>query len=389
MSKAVIKKTPPVILYFLPSVSGGLFEYARYQADALQLTGVKVFCLVAPAVLNASMVGVEMIHCLCDPLKSDGGLIWRKIKMLGGILWNFFALAWQIIQLNPDLVLLDSYCEYLAPIWVWPHWILARIFGVRYAANLHDPVRNYVVGPLWWHRWSVKIGYWFLDFILVHNALPETSLVPKRIRVIQVPHGLLEIKGLSVNASEIRQRWGVKPGQKVFLSFGYVRDGKNLDLSIRALVDVPDAFLVVAGSVASSKDKDFDDYRELSARLGVLERCHFVEGFVVENELKQYFEGADFVLLTYSSTFHSQSGVLNIAAKARKPVLASAAPGPLIEAVKKFQLGFVVEPDSFSSITIGMQELIEVPMTSRWEDYEEAASWSLNAQRIIQAAGFQ
>ena len=184
-----------------------------------------------------------------------------------------------------------------------------------------------------------------------------------------------------------RQSWGVKDGQKVFLAFGFVRDGKNLDLAVRALADVPEAFLVVAGSVASTKDKPFAHYRELAAQLGVLDRCHFAEGFVPDDELGKYFAGADFVLLTYASSFHSQSGVLNIAARARKPVLASASPSPLIESVRRFQLGITVEPDSPAAVVAGIKQLLSAPPSPQWEAYEAVASWAVNAQGVLEAAG--
>ena len=158
---------------------------------------------------------------------------------------------------------------------------------------------------------------------------------------------------------------------------------------MKALAQVPEAFLVVAGSVASTKDKPFADYRELAAQLGVLERCHFAEGFVADVELGKYFAGTDFVLLTYAATFHSQSGVLNLAARARKPVLASASPSPLIESVMKFQLGISVEPDSPAAVVTGMHRLLAAPPSPRWDDYEASASWAANAQGVLQAAGLE
>ena len=147
--------------------------------------------------------------------------------------------------------------------------------------------------------------------------------------------------------------------------------------------------MVVAGSVASAKDKPFAFYRELADELGVLERCHFAEGFISDDELGTYFTGTDFVLLTYAATFHSQSGVLNIAARARKPVLASASPSPLVESVRKFKLGVVVKPDSPEAVVAGMQQLMASPLSPHWEDYEATASWAANAQGVLQAAGLQ
>jgi glycosyltransferase involved in cell wall biosynthesis len=250
-------------------------------------------------------------------------------------------------------------------------------------------VRNFVIGPVWWHKLSVRLAYLPLDFVLVHDQQPEPSPVPAGVRVVQVPHGLYEISGPAVSAAEIRRSWGVKDGQKVFLAFGYVRDGKNLDMAVRALAGVSEAFLVMAGSVASTKDKPFAYYRELATKLGVLDRCHFAEGFVADDELGKYFASADFVLLTYAATFHSQSGVLNIAARARKPVLASASPSPLIESVRIFQLGITVEPDSAAAVVNGMKQLLSAPPSPRWEEYEAAASWAVNARGVLEAAGLE
>jgi glycosyltransferase involved in cell wall biosynthesis len=151
---------------------------------------------------------------------------------------------------------------------------------------------------------------------------------------------------------------------------------------------VPHAFLVIAGSVASGKDKSFSYYRRLAEELGVAGRCRFVEGFLQQEELGRFFAGTDFVLLTYSASFHSQSGVLNVAAFARKPVLASAAPSPMIETVTRYALGVAVPPDSQEAVVEGMQRLLAGEPTPRWEEYDKAASWDVNARAVLQAAGF-
>jgi glycosyltransferase involved in cell wall biosynthesis len=379
-------KSLPEILIYSPSVGGGIAEYTLNQAKALERAGARVTCLVSPSFLAGRQTGLRLIICLADPVVPDGSRVFRKARMAWRLIANQLKLAWQNWRHRPDLVLFDSYVEYLSPFWAWPHWLLAGIFGIRYAANLHDPVRNYVIGPGWWHKWSVRLAYLPLDFVLVHDRLQEPSPVPPHVRVVQVPHGLYTFGNLSISVQEIRRQWGVKE-EKIFLAFGYVRDGKNLDLAVRALVHVPNAFLVMAGSVASGKDKPFAYYRELAEKMGVLHRCHFEEGFVADEDLGRYFSGADFVLLTYSSTFHSQSGVLNIAARARKPMLASASPGPLVESVRKFQLGVVVEPDSPAAVVSGMQHLLANPASPQWDDYEKSASWAANAQRILRAAG--
>ncbi len=377
----------PKILIYSPSTAGGLAEHTYYQARALEKAGVKVICLIPPSFLAGRKTDFETVVCLPNPVEGPSGLM-KKLRMAWRIISSRYVLAWQIIKQRPDLVLLDSYVEYLAPLWIDPHILLSRIFGVCYAANLHDPVRSYVIGPLWWHRLSVWLAYQPLDFVLVHHELSDRSIIPKRVRVVVAPHGIYEVDLGNHDPQQVRNEWEVQSGKKVFLSFGYVRDGKNLDLAIRALKEVPEAFLVVAGSVASSKDKSFDDYRNLATESGVAERCRFIEGFVSDQEIGRYFAGADFILLSYSSNFHSQSGVLNIAAHARKPILASASPSPMIEVVTKYRLGVAVVPDSSETIVGGMRQLMYEAITPDWKAYESAASWDLNAKSVLDAAGF-
>ena len=79
--------------------------------------------------------------------------------------------------------------------------------------------------------------------------------------------------------------------------------------------------------------------------------------------------------------------ILNIAARARKPVLASSAPSPLIESVKQFELGITVEPDSLAAVQAGMNQLLRHPPQPRWQAYEAEAAWDVNARGILNAAG--
>lgn len=373
------------ILIFSPSSEGGIAEHTYYQAEALHKAGARILCLVSPSFLSGRKTNFPKVSCLSDPVQGPSGLI-KKLRMVWRIVSSRYMLAWKIMRHRPDLVLLDSYVEYLAPLWIDPHIILSRIFGFRYAANLHDPVRSYVIGPMWWHRLSVWLAYQPLDMVFVHDALGDSSVVPKRVRVIVTPHGLYNMNLGDFDSERVREGWGILRNQKVFLSFGYVRDGKNLHLAIRALQVVPEAVLVVAGSVASTKDKPFEFYRDLARKCGVSDRCRFFEGFVDESDTGRYFSGADFILLTYSSSFHSQSGVLNLAVAARKPVLASASPSPLMEVVAKYHLGITVKTDSMDAITDGMKKILNEPPHPEWEEYEKAASWDENARIVLEAA---
>ena len=238
-----------------------------------------------------------------------------------------WILAWKVWKCLLDLVLLDSYIEYLSPFWIWPYgcWQSCGASAMPQTCTIPSATIKSA------HTGGTALGAAGIlaaGLVLVHDRLPEPSPVPAGVRVVQVPHGLFEIRGTPPDREAVRKEWAASRPKKCFSPSALSATGKISD-AVRALTEVPEAFLVVAGSIASIKDKPFAYYLELADSLGVAERCRLFEGFVADADLGNYFAGTDFVLLTYSASFNSQSGVLNLAARARKPVLASASPSPL------------------------------------------------------------
>lgn len=382
-------------LIYCPSSLGGIPEHANYQARALskQASGEKLVMLCDEMFLLGRQVVYEKVEVFNSQFvvfgrfaAHFGALVDKSFKIIA----DQWRLAWEVIMRRPDAVLLASYSEYLAPLWVLPHWILARFFGVVYVANLHDPVRDYVVGPKWWHELSVAMAYWPISVGVVHQPLPEPSLVPKHVQVVEAPVGVYDLQESPENPATIRSRWDVPKGGVVFLAFGFIRDNKNLDLVIRAMVDNSNALLVVMGKAQSQKDKPLDFYRKLARELGVSDRVRFFDEFVPDEKLASYFAAADVVVLTYDKTFHSQSGVLNVAARARRRVLASSGESPLKDCVLKFRLGVFAEPDDLEALKMGMKMLARVNSqvesgSPDWEGYEIFASWDENVARILAA----
>lgn len=504
-------------LIFCPTSKGGVAEHAHYQARAFLEMAQKLKSETGIDSANVALIlcsrdfldGRKVSYQKSEVFRSHfsvfsrfggrfGALFDRSFNIIG-CQWR---LAWEVVRRRPGVVLLSSYSEYLAPFWVLPHWILAKCFGVTYVANLHDPVRDYVVGPKWWHELSVKMAYWPISVGVVHQRLPEPSPVPKHVYVVEAPVGVYDLQESPEDPGAIRADWGVRgydsvklkatlttdctdshnqaPGQVrgrlprgspegetsgnerikwgttnhtnlheegeagpclekpsgasfsnpstselardsettllirsadatasspatsysppatpaspevVFLAFGFIRDNKNLDLVIRALVENSSAVLVVMGRAQSKKDKPLEFYRNLAAELGVQDRVNFFDGFVPDEKLASYFAAADVVVLTYDGSFHSQSGVLNVAARARRPVLASAGESPLKDCVQRFQLGVFVEPDDLGALQKGMKMVASDEWRVMgggpdWEGYEAFASWDVNVQKILDA----
>lgn len=340
-------------------------------------------CLITARFLPGRKIPFKASRFLISTPGVGRSKLLRRAGQALALLVNFHLLALSILRERPQLVLLDSYTEYLAPLWAWSVALALRVTGAVGAVNLHDPVRDFRVGPDWWHSWSVQKGYSFVSVALVHASVPPEANVPPWVKIAEVPVGIYDLPAARRTREAMRGEWGVGAGHVVFLSFGFIRNGKNIDLLVRALQQVPRAFLVIAGRPQSQLERPMQFYESLARELGVRNRCYFQSGFVGNDELGDYFGASDFVALTYSRGFRSQSGVLNIAAAARKPVLASSAPGPLIESVQRFQLGVALEPDSLPAIVAGMRSLVDSPPVPDWSGYEVFAGWDRNVSELL------
>ncbi len=371
------------LVYFCAATGGGMADYARYQANALVAQGVDIEFL-APARF---------------PARSSDQFSINKLRCVYPMQWprpfRTFAAGLRILQAHRTLaeitarekaqhVLMASYAEYLAPLWSSPLRSLARS-GTVFGAIVHDPVRDHVVGPRWWHRRSIAAGYSFLREAFVHEDIHlDTSAPMSALRTTVIPHGPYPLMDRGDSRQQVRTNLNLPESAFVWLSFGHLRQGKNLHLSIPALRDFPNAFLVVAGRAQSGGQQIIEHYRRLAREAGVADRCRWVDRFVPEEEVGGLFRAADLVLLTYSRSFRSASGVLNAAVAFRRPCVASGGEGNLQTQVKRHSLGVWVEPDDALALRHGIRRFFAVPPAPHWEAYEEENSWQINARRVVE-----
>ena len=515
------------LLYVCEADSGGILEYAIRQSAAIAQEGVEVHFLCKPSFPVERLAdGIKVLEFdksrgLSDQRRGLAG----KISRVLGMISDLRSEAKQVAELATNLaqtsstrhtltatrysvedashqlpvtrhnlgeaegaVLFACYKEYFAPFWVGPLRRLAKK-GVVVGTIAHDPIRDFVVGPLWWHRWSVRLGYSFVRHVFVHDDTPVDfgGKRPDGIEVHQIPHGPYEVAEPKIGRLEMRRQLGFlttndsdghglgttkitkgaergeaepcldKPSSAsesdslaseladspvsealihsvaaadlpatshsllatapkassaslpatsysppatpalpdvVFLAFGQIRDGKNLDLFLRAMTRLPENVkLLVAGKGDSGSSRPAEFYQKLAQELGVAERCRWDIRRIPEDEVGDIFAACDMVLVTYSAKFRSASGVLNAAVSARKPVLASSGSGPLKTVVEKYQLGVFVEPDDAEEILRGASKLLPSSATGKcdfvlqpdWDKYEQENSWEENARRVCQA----
>jgi glycosyltransferase involved in cell wall biosynthesis len=372
------------LLYFSPFASGGLADYARAQAIALSMAGAEVVFLTSR---HNRIVPPGSCSVIKDLYATDGrkpfrSALARKIVAAWTIASNYRQLVRTVSHGRFRHVLFASYAEYLAPLWAPALCKLARE-GVRFGAVLHDPVRDHVLGPRWWHRWSVACAYSFLHEAFVHDAIDLDTVRPMpRLRTTVIPHGPYQFPVSRRSRMKVRATLGLPESAKVLLAFGYVRDGKNIDLALRALIDEPSIYLVVAGTTPTATQRPIAYYQKLAQELGAAPRCRWLAYFIPADQIGDLFLASDAVLLTYSSTFRSASGVLNSAVAYRRPCIASAGQGNLRSMVRKYDLGVFVEPDSVDAIRNAMRCWQAGLPEPRWADYEKDNAWEKNAELV-------
>jgi glycosyltransferase involved in cell wall biosynthesis len=249
-----------------------------------------------------------------------------------------------------------------------------------FGSIVHDPVRDYQIGPDWWHRRSVAAGYSFLREAFVHEAVELQTVKPMpMLRITTIPHGPYEFPLPSKTREQFRAELKLPARASVVLSFGHVRDSKNLDLVIRALASLPSTYLLVAGQEQSSGQKPLAYYQAIAQQLGIGDRCRWLHGFIPASEVGNLFEASDMILLTYSRNFRSASGVLNTAVRYRKPCLASGGRSNLLSAVEQYNLGWCLEPDDQMALTDALKRALRESITPGWDAYEAEYSWKRNA----------
>lgn len=309
-------------------------------------------------------------------------LIARRLGAARAILRNMRCLADHCLRDMAKPVLCGYYFEYLAPIWApWLNRLSRR--GVNFGSIVHDPLRNFIVGPAWWHHWSTARGYSFVREAFVHEPIELPTVQPMpRLRTTVIPHGPYPFPPATESREEVRQRLKIPPAAQLLLAFGHIRETKNLHLVLEAMAVCPEFYLVVAGSELAASRRNAAYYKAMAERLGIAHRCRWEIRHIDANEIGNLFDAADLVVLTYAAVFSSASGVLNAAVHFQKPCLASSGKSNLKTVVENYSLGYWVNPDSTAEIVKGLRQWLKCKPVPDWAGYLAEHSWKRNAEIV-------
>ena len=379
--KTVIER----ILHYCRLSTGGVATNAHHQASALAELGAEVVLLCSPEWTHAPSQTIykQMRILRAPPRHGTYSRFKSRLLTARSILESARTCERVIRQDSHRNVLLASYLEYLAPLWAYRFRRLERQ-GVWFGAMALDPVRDYVVGPAWWHRKSIAAGYSFLNDAFVHHPIAIETFSRRQVAVTVLPHGEYPMPAPTQSREAIRARFGIAATDRVLLCYGHLRDNKNLKVSIDAIAKLDRVRLVVAGSEASPGQIQSAWYKEYARKQGVFEKVHWEIGYQSDQATSDLFAMADVALLPYDPSFVSSSGVLHVAVPFKVPLIASCGEGALSKALEEYKLGIRIPSADPLALANAIQAIDSVSKSAKWEEYRKEHTYRRNAELLVE-----
>ena len=365
------------VLMYLYFPGGGIGRYTARLMPELSALGAHVEAIVVPEFQWKNLRGYHTWPGLKSI--SHSNKLRRKARFLTRQFSNPRRLAARVKEVQPDIVHICSINHLSYP--TWEH--LFPNDGPRLAVSVHDVQRQKGILCKPWERWQLQRFYRRADLLFVHSVQQKQELMTfadvAENKIFVVPHGPYEYPQTTESRVQTRQRIKVPATANLGLAFGLIRDEKNLDKLVVSLKQTRnDTHLLIAGSDVGGH-KPLQHYESLATREGLGDRVHFISGYVPDEDIGNLFNSSDWLALTYSMSFTSQSGVLSSAVNYDLPVLATPTP-TFAETLNKYQIGVLCSNDCVDAIAAGIEKLRGLGSEAfQFEAYRKGNSWKHNA----------
>ncbi|MFZ5940788.1 MAG: glycosyltransferase [Bacteroidota bacterium] len=363
------------IIIYESSSFGGCYEYAlqlfRAYSESRHTDSV---ALLLP--VNASTGGQGIQKILMDDSKAG------KLYFLRRQWRNPLILLRYLKKAEPSFVLLNDFEQITAPFWspLYRLFLRKHVFGVF----LHDADRDAYPPSRAFSAFCMKKMMRTVSLALFHAPLPERSYYRERpdLTYLPVQHGLYPLPDPDpAFLKELRQE--TKNFSRVFSIPGNIRAEKNYLLVFRALSKLPGPGLVIAGK-PSSGSVSVEALMEAAREAGVFDRIVWKLKYLSDAELSAVLNVSDLVVLYYSASFHSQSGILHQVIPSGKPVLVSDLPSAMTSTVKMFNLGYTCKPDDPEALTSTLGEFLAQPLLPDFTEAKKAMDWKVQVEQVLE-----
>ncbi|RPI65564.1 MAG: glycosyltransferase [Ignavibacteriales bacterium] len=232
-------------------------------------------------------------------------------------------------------------------------FFLLSLLGVKLVFTAHN-IFPHEKNMFDWHLRNLV--YKSASAIIVHSEYIRNKLLNNfKIddgKVYVIPHGNFDIylQKAKIAKTEARNKLKLLIHDKVLLFFGFLREYKGLDLLLNAFSIAKNCDeqlkLVIAGYPMNDtvKNKYLNRIGEICADGRILAHLDFIPS---EN-IQDYFEASDVVILPYKNIDHS--GIVHLAYSFHRPIIASSV-GDFPETVEHEKSGYVLTENTAENLS--------------------------------------
>jgi glycogen(starch) synthase len=228
----------------------------------------------------------------------------------------------------------------------------------RRSSGIYTPESQMVNSLEWWITYESAI------IIVCSNSMRidtrnQFRLPVDKIRVIPIGIEANKYDGVQVNKYLVRERYGVKPGEKIILFIGRLTHQKGCEFLIRSIPYVSRYFDVKLLIVGDGYQRD--ELEQVAVTSGASNKVQFI-GYLRDSELNQLLLSSDVMVVP---SIYEPFGVVALEAMAaRLPIVASNIDG-LAEIVRHEENGIMVFPKDSSSIAWGISRIFSDPVNTK------------------------
>jgi glycosyltransferase involved in cell wall biosynthesis len=262
--------------------------------------------------------------------------------------FTWLRTARRVKQERPDVLLLQWWVTYWAPVWV----LITRYIRARHQTHILFVCHN--IFPHERRVWDKPLARWVLtagDSFVTHSEADRRrllSILPRAsVRVVPMPsHASFSRSVAAHSKAEARKLLNLSDDQAVVLFFGLIRPYKGLDVLLEAASlarHTIDLHVLVVGEFWIPEE----DIRNRIVELDLTETTTIVNRYIPNEELGIYFGAADVVALPYLDA--TQSSVVQVSYGFEKPVITTTV-GGLPDVVINEETGFLVPPNDSQAL---------------------------------------
>lgn len=304
--------------------------------------------------------------------------------------------AFKIISKNADLVYIPWWTISLAS----PLLFLARLSKknrIKVIIEFHN-IFDHDAGIIKKFITSLIINRLvnYSDLCILHtkeNSEKLKNFIKNNVNSIILPLGPLNDFNNLVDPNEIYEIYGLNKEKKYILMFGVVRNYKGLEYAIEAIKILKkkghsDYQLLVVGEIWINLRKE----KDLINRYGLKEEIIFINKFIPDKHIVPFFKIAEIIIYPYINA--TQSGSLNFALNAKKPIIAARV-GGFKEILRDRVNALLIPPKDSHKLAnailnlIENQDLAEKIASNGNECYKKAFSWDIILKKILNALDTQ